>query len=724
MGKPDSSEMLSRLLKHWNVRAVGGLVICAYALVVLRRWLQARRKLLLLKILSDLQASEPAMHKQLALLTHDELVSAVLVDEGGGFNSLHLSAMVGDARSMVFLLQHCPELLLTMVDDRPGVLPIHCAATQGSADCIKLLLDAQDYCTRGIVRELANQQDGQGVTPLMTVANRGHLEGFQLLVDVPNIDVAARDKGGRNALHYAVMACLHDDRVAEGVAMASALLGKHPALARDRDTNGLTPLMIAAQINCASLEAASAAVTAVDGFGQTALHLAIRHGLAAVVPALAASSTARSCRDDDGDFPIHTAFKCGLEQNQTVAVARALLELDDSQANAIDFSDAAALHAVSRAGRHGEDWQCACAELLLEHEAFVGQLDESGWSSIHYVRAYNEECVVNPGKRLLALLEAAATEVELGAAPERAEMTQYLSRRGPQPRLAASDREAVVGGKTGLEAIAHRLLQLGSKARVIVMCGAGISTASGIPDYRSETGLYAAKGLNKSDMFRDFYNMPNEFWRMAHELFAPGKFQPCLTHSFLRLLERRKMLLRCYTQNIDGLELQAGVSQDKLVQCHGSFSSARCTQCHAAATNMNRVWQHAAEAKAAPCELAYNCQGVMRPDVVFFGESLPARVAELRVEDFEQCNLLIVLGTSLKVYPFAGYVNDVPVLSPRLLVNNQAVGPWDVHKQNPNSYRDVKCIGQCDEGLAELAGLMGCGDELEQLVANAQNGLF
>ena len=139
---------------------------------------------------------------------------------------------------------------------------------------------------------------------------------------------------------------------------------------------------------------------------------------------------------------------------------------------------------------------------------------------------------------------------------------------------------------------------------------------------------------------------------------------------------------------------------------------------------MNRVWKHAAEAKAAPCELAYNCQGVMRPDVVFFGESLPARVAELRVEDFEQCNLLIVLGTSLKVYPFAGYVNDVPVLSPRLLVNNQAVGPWDVHKQNPNSYRDVKCIGQCDEGLAELAGFMGCGDELEELVANAQNGLF
>ena len=114
----------------------------------------------------------------------------------------------------------------------------------------------------------------------------------------------------------------------------------------------------------------------------------------------------------------------------------------------------------------------------------------------------------------------------------------------------------------------------------------------------------------------------------------------------------------------------------------------------------------------------------MRPDVVFFGESLPSGVAELRVADFQECNLLIVLGTSLKVYPFAGYVNDVSMLSPRLLVNNQEVGPWAVNKRSPNSYRDVKYIGPCDEGLAELAGFMGYGEELDKLVVNAQNGLF
>ena len=150
--------MLMRLLKHWGVRAVGILVVCAYALIVLCRRLQARRKLLLLQILSDLQTGAPAIHKQLALLTHDELVSAVLVDEGGGFNALHLSAMVGDAHSTAFLLDRCPELLHTTVDDRPGVLPIHCAATQGSAECIKMLLDAQDYCTRGLIPEAANVQ--------------------------------------------------------------------------------------------------------------------------------------------------------------------------------------------------------------------------------------------------------------------------------------------------------------------------------------------------------------------------------------------------------------------------------------------------------------------------------------------------------------------------------------------------------------------------------------
>ena len=116
--------------------------------------------------------------------------------------------------------------------------------------------------------------------------------------------------------------------------------------------------------------------------GQTALHLAIRKGLAAVVPAFEASETARSCRDDDGDCPIHTAFKCGLGAEETVAVARALLQVDSSQANVMDFNDAAALNIVSRAGRSGEEWQCRCAQLLLDYQALVGQVLSTSLFSI------------------------------------------------------------------------------------------------------------------------------------------------------------------------------------------------------------------------------------------------------------------------------------------------------------------------------------------------------
>lgn len=117
------------------------------------------------------------------------------------------------------------------------------------------------------------------------------------------------------------------------------------------------------------------------------------------------------------------------------------------------------------------------------------------------------------------------------------------------------------------------------------MVGAGISTPSGIPDFRSPgSGLYSnlqqynipyPEAIFELDFF--FHN-PKPFFTLAKELY-PGHYKPNVTHYFLRLLHDKELLLRLYTQNIDGLERASGIPASKLVEAHGTFASATCTVC-------------------------------------------------------------------------------------------------------------------------------------------------
>lgn len=135
-----------------------------------------------------------------------------------------------------------------------------------------------------------------------------------------------------------------------------------------------------------------------------------------------------------------------------------------------------------------------------------------------------------------------------------------------------------------IEAVA-KLLASDQIRKVVVLAGAGISTASGIPDFRSpDTGLYA--NLAKYQLpypeaifeIGYFQTKPQPFFQLAKELY-PGNFAPTLTHYFLRLLDEKGKLLRVFTQNIDTLERLAGLSADKIVEAHGSFATSRCLRC-------------------------------------------------------------------------------------------------------------------------------------------------
>ncbi|CAI9546633.1 unnamed protein product [Staurois parvus] len=265
--------------------------------------------------------------------------------------------------------------------------------------------------------------------------------------------------------------------------------------------------------------------------------------------------------------------------------------------------------------------------------------------------------------------------------------------------------------KLSLTDVADRIKQ-GVHKRIVVMVGAGISTDSGIPDFRSPTsGLYSKLqeyNLPYPEAIFDlsyFLREPHAFLRLSKEL-LPGRHLPNPAHYFLRLLNDKGLLLRLYTQNIDGLERVAGIPVDKLVEAHGSFSSATCTMC--LKEYPGKAFRDAVlESQVPRCSA---CGGLIKPDIIFFGEQLPARFF-LHLTDFPRADLLIVMGTSLEVEPFASLVYAVSRSTPRVLINRDNVGPFVDTSDGLN----IVELGDVTSGVKHFVQLLGWERELEEL---------
>eukprot|EP01134_Creolimax_fragrantissima_P006310 CFRG6310T1 len=256
--------------------------------------------------------------------------------------------------------------------------------------------------------------------------------------------------------------------------------------------------------------------------------------------------------------------------------------------------------------------------------------------------------------------------------------------------------------------------------RIIVMQGAGVSTAAGIPDFRGPNGLYKKLdhyGLPYPEAIFDiefFKERPEPFFSLAKELF-PGNFRPTLSHFFVRLLHEKQLLKRCFTQNIDVLERVAGLSPDVLVEAHGSFASGTCLTCERRYAQ-DYVYDFVNDDKIPYCE-SETCEGVVKPDIVFFGEPLPDRFHNLASEDFGECDLLIVMGTSLKVAPFNQLVTFVDSKCVRLMLNLE-VPKVSFFNWSSTRNQDVKYIGTCDEGCRILAQYLGWEEDLDKLMSS------
>ncbi|KAF9465265.1 DHS-like NAD/FAD-binding domain-containing protein [Collybia nuda] len=206
-----------------------------------------------------------------------------------------------------------------------------------------------------------------------------------------------------------------------------------------------------------------------------------------------------------------------------------------------------------------------------------------------------------------------------------------------------------------------------------------------------------------------FRRNPVPFYTLAHELY-PGKFRPTPTHSFIRLLAARSLLHMCFTQNIDTLERIAGVPDHLIIEAHGSFASQSCIVCDAPfdGAEMRRC---IAEKRIAKC---LECTGLVKPDIVFFGEGLPKKFISA-IPSIADADLLIIIGTSLTVHPFASLAGMAERQScPRVLINIERVGDLGSRRD------DVVLLGKCDDIVRELCKELGWSDELEKLWAETQ----
>ncbi|XP_061085929.1 NAD-dependent protein deacetylase sirtuin-3 [Conger conger] len=294
------------------------------------------------------------------------------------------------------------------------------------------------------------------------------------------------------------------------------------------------------------------------------------------------------------------------------------------------------------------------------------------------------------------------------------------ARKGRPVKAPAAPRLGVktAPSRAGLGPVAQ-LIESGRCRNIVVVAGAGISTPSGIPDFRTPgTGLYAnleryhlpyPEALFNIDYFSD---NPRPFFSLAKELY-PGLHRPNYIHYFIRTLHLRGLLLRLYTQNIDGLEKMCGIPEEKLVEAHGSFATASCHLCYTP--------YPAQEAKKAimndsvpTCSF---CQGTVKPDVVFFGEDLPQKYF-LHSTDFPKADLLIIMGTSLQIEPFASLVNTVRASTPRLLMNRDPVGPFLAPALRRRDYME---LGDLENTVRRLAQTLGWDGQIQDLISAHQH---
>merc|ERR1711971_1105779 len=277
--------------------------------------------------------------------------------------------------------------------------------------------------------------------------------------------------------------------------------------------------------------------------------------------------------------------------------------------------------------------------------------------------------------------------------------------------------------------------------KIIILTGAGVSVSCGIPDFRSRDGVYARLAVDFPDLpdpqamfdIHYFRRYPRPFFKFAREIY-PGQFKPSPCHKFIRSVEKHGKLLKNYTQNIDTLEQVIGI--ENVVQCHGSFATATCMKCkhkvdakairedifsqripkcskctsivNNSSSSISEDNMEAGPSQQFSASTLPGLPGVpelapiMKPDIVFFGEGLGDEFHNAVAADKEHVDLLIMIGSSLKVRPVALIPSSIDPSVPQILINREPL---------PHLTPDVELLGDCDGIINQICHMLGQGWE-------------
>jgi NAD-dependent deacetylase len=239
---------------------------------------------------------------------------------------------------------------------------------------------------------------------------------------------------------------------------------------------------------------------------------------------------------------------------------------------------------------------------------------------------------------------------------------------------------------------------LAQSTNAVALTGAGISTESGIPDFRSPGGLWTR--INPGEFSIDrFLENPGRFWKLYLQLKTSGDFNmsaavPNAGHEVLARMEQMGVLKCVITQNVDNLHQRAGSVE--VVEFHGNLLRASCMKCQALEP-IEEVEQRIDD----PMENVPRCNkcgGLLKPDAVFFGEAIPSRALTISQMQCVKCDVLLVVGTSLQVYPAAEIPLSVKMKYPPAQVIEVNLEPSAMHEE----VTDILLLGKAGEVLSSL----------------------